>query len=103
MLDMERLVVFEVESTAEWRRETAERFPEDAERNETAADRLDRIAADLRALKGTLLHARTAKLAEEDRNNAFSVAASELNRAIGFRLNIENGREYLETLCDLVE
>jgi hypothetical protein len=49
MIDIETLLVFDVESTAEWRRERAERFPEDAKRNETAANLLDRIAADLRA------------------------------------------------------
>jgi hypothetical protein len=99
MIDIETLVVFDVESTAEWRRERAVRFPE---RNETAADTLDRIAADLKALEGSPLHARAAKLAEEDRNNVFQTAVSELNRAIGFPSNINNGREYLMTLCNLM-
>ena len=71
MLGIDELIVFTVESTAEWRRRTVERFPED-HRNVEAAGILERLAPELRALEGTALHERVARLAEEDEDGNFS-------------------------------
>jgi hypothetical protein len=103
MIDIQTLVVWDVENAARWRRHKAEGFPHDADRNITAADILDRIAVELKGLKGSFLHGRAAKLAGEDRNEAFPAAVSCLTRAIGFRSDINGAQEFLTVLCSLVE
>ncbi len=45
-----------LESSAEWRRRRAERYPHDAQRNLEAAALLDLLAKDVRALEGSELH-----------------------------------------------
>jgi restriction system protein len=97
MLGMDELVAFNAESTAHWRRQTAERFPED-DRNIPAAERLERLAAELRALEGSALHRQVAHLAEADKDGDFSGILSELLRTVGFQWWPASGSEFLEEL-----
>ena len=95
MLGIDELIVFTVESTAEWRRRTVERFPED-HRNVEAAGILERLAPELRALEGTALHERVARLAEEDEDGNFSGILSELLRTVGFGSFPPSGKDLLD-------
>jgi restriction system protein len=102
MLGIDDLIVINVESTAYWRRQKAEEFPED-QRNIQAADMLERLATELRALEGTALHERVARLAEEDGEN-FSFTLSEFLRAVGFRSFPSSGEDFLnEFLFNLLD
>jgi len=95
------LVALDLENAASWRRRCAERFPDDAARNLQAADALDRLASEVRKPQCSELHAEVAKLSREDRNDCFAAALSELARGIGFRANVNSGRELLTLLRDL--
>ena len=55
IVDLEEAIVFQIEGTAQFRRDTAERFPDDF-RNETAAKELDQLAGEVRGLQGSELH-----------------------------------------------
>ncbi len=95
MLGIGELIVLNVEGTAYWRRQTAERFPED-QRNVAAAEVLERLALELHALEGTALHERVARLAEDDEDGNFSETLSELLRAVGFRSFPSSGKAFLD-------
>lgn len=95
MLKIDELIVFNVENTAYWRRQTAERFPED-HRNVEAAEILERLAPELRAIEGTALHGRIAQFAEKDEDGNFSSILSEMLRAIGFQSFPLSGNDFLD-------
>jgi hypothetical protein len=95
MLGIDELIVFNVESTADWRRQTAERFPED-HRNVEAVEILERLAPELRALEGTALHEHVARLAEEEEGGNYSGILSELLRTVGFRSFPSSGMDFLD-------
>jgi restriction system protein len=97
LLGIDELIVFDVESTAYWRRQTSERFPED-HRNIEAAEILERLALEVRALAGSAVHERLARLAQEDVDGNFSNILSELLRAIGFRSFPSSGEAFVDEL-----
>lgn len=101
MNDMDTLIGFEVESSAYWRRQKAEEFPQDADRNLRAAELLDRIAADLKAQVGTDLHRQVFDLAE-NAPEEFGVAVSDLTRQVGFYPVAETGEKFLKALVEKV-
>jgi hypothetical protein len=56
MQDITSLITDELEYAAEWRREKAAEYPEDADRNLEAAQTLDRMAADIKKFQGSQWH-----------------------------------------------
>src|SRR5215475_7776344 len=93
----------ELESTAAWRRDVAARYPED-ERHIKAANRLDRLAVEVRALENSALATRLLELYESlDAVDGYLLAeaTSEYRRQIGFWEFPINGEEYLKDLIDL--
>jgi hypothetical protein len=56
MQDITRLITDDLEYAAEWRREKAAEYPEDADRNLQAAQTLDRMAADVKKFQGSQWH-----------------------------------------------
>jgi len=92
-----------LESTAAWRRDVAARYPEDG-RHIEAANRLDRLAAEVRALETSALATRLLELYESlDADDGYLLveAESEYRRQIGFWEFPTNGEEYLKDLIDL--
>ena len=85
-------------SSAEWRREKAEEYPEDAERNLSAARELDELAARIRKLYGSPLHKRYHD-AFEKHLSRFTDIEQEMVRSIGFRASY-SGEEFLEAIID---
>jgi hypothetical protein len=107
-LDINEIVGFQVESTAEWRRLKAEQFPDDA-RNLEAADELDRLASEIGDLEGSDLHLSINALIDRvgDVKSDLSVTHAEMVsdalRAIGFHGSYENGAAFLEWYRDSLE
>jgi hypothetical protein len=108
-LDINEIIGYQVESTAEWRRDKAEQFPND-ERNLKAADELERLARDIAELEGSEIHQRIDALNSlanevgypyyfEDLNESVS---SEL-RSIGFQGSHNNGAKFLEWYREKLE
>jgi hypothetical protein len=101
--DINEIVGFQVESTADWRRRKAEEFPDD-KRNLEAAEALDRLAAEIAGLEGSELHQRIDALIDltEDADVffRFSESVSESLRSIGFHGGPESGVEFLEWYHD---
>src|SRR5712675_1433058 len=98
-------LILHVESTAEWRREKAEEFPDDS-RNLEAAERLDQIAKELRELAGSDLERRIEALevvVEKNGWDAYPVEwVFEALRGIGFR-TFYDGAGFLEAYLDELE
>ena len=83
MLGIEELIVFDVEQAAYWRRLKAKEFPDD-HRN-TAAEILERLAEELRALEGTELHERLAEVTQKlTEDAAFSPIVSDRTNPLDF-------------------
>ena len=55
MSDLNEKIGYQVQGTADWRRQKAEQFPDD-ERNLEAAEELDRLAAEIDALEDSEIH-----------------------------------------------
>ena len=106
MNDLDMLIGYQVQSTADWRREKAKQFPNDASRNLAAAEELDLLAAQIPALEGSQVHQEIREAVDlaidgelwEDINEAVS---AEL-RSIGFRGGHSNATEFLEWFRDLL-
>jgi hypothetical protein len=103
--DLMVIVGYQVESSAEWRRQKAEQFPQDRVRNLQAAEELDQLAKEIRALEGSDIHQRVRKITDRtgdvDSFKLNELVASEI-RSIGFSHN-HSGRGFLEWYCDLLE
>src|SRR5882757_6110914 len=65
--DLNELIGYQVQSTAEWRREKAEQFPNDI-RNLRAAEELERLAEQIDQLENSEIHKRVRETT--DRFNA---------------------------------
>jgi hypothetical protein len=96
-------IVEQIESTAEWRRMTAEEFPDD-HRNLEAAGELDRLAKEINDLAGSdmdrrfeALDAIIEKNRLDDSGLRMTEWLSEELRAIGFRRSYEDGAEFLKS------
>jgi hypothetical protein len=97
------LEALDLESTAAWRRRKAEEYPEDG-RNETAAEALARLAAEVRRLEGTALHREYSAFLDAFGDDALSACVERANvyrSRIGFDHLPATGQEYLRALMRL--
>jgi hypothetical protein len=110
--DLNVLFGYQVQNTAEWRRQKAEQFPDDA-RNLVAAEELERLAAQIDRLEGSEIHAQIREaqdciieLCEANKNDAvwfeISETVSAELRSIGFHRTYRDGAELLEWYRDLL-
>jgi hypothetical protein len=97
--DIEDIIGYQVQGTADWRRRKAEEFPNDT-RNQAAALALDRLAEEIAELAGSDVHRRIDALidltvdVDLDWGRLNETVSAEL-RAIGFHDNL-TGAEFLE-------
>jgi hypothetical protein len=99
------IVGYQIESSAEWRREKAEQFPSDAHRNLLAAEWLDKLAAEISELEGSAIHTRVRETIDRmnpDDGYELNEWLSAEIRSIGFN-NSHDGRGFLELYCDKME
>jgi hypothetical protein len=103
-LDINELIGFQIQNTAEWRRRKAREFPDDL-RNLGAAEELDRLAREVAQLGGSDIHHRICKLAEMDYSiwNDLNDDVSFTLRAVGFHVEFDTGAQLLKWLHDAVE
>jgi hypothetical protein len=110
-LSINEIVGFHVESTAEWRRQKAQQFPDDS-RNLRAADELERLAGEISALEGTEIHRQIDKLfdlahqaeADSDLCCDLNESVSAELRSIGFHGSYGgSGAAFLEWYRDNLE
>jgi hypothetical protein len=109
--DLNEKIGYQVQNTAEWRREKAEQFPDD-KRNLEAAKELDRLATQIEALEGSELHRQIDeahdsinRLPDDDSSNCWEdvgEAVSAELRAIGFHSSYSTGVKFLEWYRDLL-
>ena len=107
---IDEIIGFQVEGTANWRRQKADLFPDSA-RNSAAAAELDQLAKEIGELEGSDLHRRIDELI--DLTSAARVASSvyiELSdivsaelRGIGFHGGYGSGADFLRWFCDQFE
>jgi len=110
-LSINEIIGYQVQSTAEWRRQKAEQFPDDS-RNLKAADELERLSQEINDLEGSEIHRQIDVLntlacesdcvlerVNEDLNESVS---AEL-RSIGFHGSYESGTNFLEWYRDNLE
>jgi hypothetical protein len=114
LLSIDELIGFQVQSTADWRRDKAQQFSDDA-RNLEAAEELDALAAKIRSLEGSEIHIQICELTDrldrlfESGEDCFS-RLEDLNedvssalRDVGFRGGFSTGTELLEWYRDLLQ
>jgi hypothetical protein len=107
--DLNELIGYQVQSTAEWRRDKAEQFPNDT-RNLRAAEELERLAVQIEKLEGSDMHKRVRDIcdrvtAADDGDGWYKISedvSAEL-RSIGFHSGYETGEQFLEWYCDRLE
>jgi hypothetical protein len=104
-LDINEIIGFQVESTADWRRRKAEQFPDDS-RNLEAAAELDRLAREIGELEGSDLHRRIDALIDrtdtpggDSVHMELSESVSDELRGIGFHGGYESGAALLKWYC----
>jgi hypothetical protein len=111
--DLNVLIGYQVQSTAEWRRRKAEEFPAD-NRNLRAAEELERLAAQIDKLEGSDIHKQISKAQDSinracEANNGWdawtdvSEAVSAELRSIGFHGSYDAGVQFLEWYRDLLQ
>jgi hypothetical protein len=107
--DLNDLIGDQVQSTAEWRRATAERFPNDT-RNLRAAEELERLAEQIEKLEGSDIHKRVRDIHDRftaaDDGDGWARVGEEISaelRSIGFHGGYETGEQFLEWYCSLLE
>ena len=103
--DLMEIVGYQVESSAEWRREKAEQFPRDSDRNLGAAEELEQLAKEIGALEGSDIHTRVRETLDRmDADDGYELdeCVSAEIRSIGFN-NSHSGRSFLEWYCEAVE
>ena len=100
-LDINTIIGFQVESTAEWRRQKADQFPND-QRNLEAAEELERLAAEIDRLEGSEIYQRIDELSslsgevEGGFYEELSESVSAELRNIGFHSSYDSGATFLE-------
>jgi hypothetical protein len=105
--DLNMVIGYEVQNTAEWRREKAKQFPDDT-RNLRAAEELERLAAQIEQLEGSAIRERVRALYDRYRAAAngsvdiYEDVSAEL-RAIGFHNGYATGEQFLEWYCGRLE
>jgi hypothetical protein len=109
---LNEMIGYQVQGTAEWRRQKAEQFPQDT-RNLRAAEELERLGDEINALTGSEIERQISdahnSIADFPDNNAssdawvnISEAVSYELRAIGFHAGYSTGQELLEWYRDLL-
>jgi hypothetical protein len=112
--DLNVLFGYEVQNTAEWRREKAEQFPDDAP-NLVAVKELERLAAQIDQLEGSEIHAQIREAQDSiielceankkavlfDWSDISETVSAEL-RSIGFHSTYRDGAELLAWYRDLL-
>jgi hypothetical protein len=100
-LSINDMIGYQVENTADWRREKAKEFPHDA-RNLKAAKELDQLAAEIQALEGSEIHKQICELSDTLADHFAEIeAVSDELRSIGFHTSY-TGAEFLEWYRDLL-
>jgi hypothetical protein len=106
--DIMVLIGYQVESTAEWRREKAEEFPDDG-RNLEAAEELDKLVEEIAKLEGSNVHRRIDALIdqtnEKKRDDIWERLHEDVSaklRSIGFHGRPESGLSFLEWYHDRI-
>lgn len=103
---------YNVQGTADWRREKAEQFPRDAARNLQAAEELDRLTSLIEQVADDSpvgrrygnVHERLS--ADPDGSDIWMSAEEDLSaelRGIGFHTSYATAEEFLNWYCDLLE
>jgi hypothetical protein len=107
--DLNELIGYQVQSTAEWRREKAEQFPNDI-RNLRATEELERLAEQIDQLENSEIHKRVREITDRfnstDNGDGWYNIGEEISaelRSIGFHSSYETGEQFLEWFCDLLE
>jgi hypothetical protein len=110
--DLNIIIGYKVQDTAEWRRRKASEFPDDV-RNVVAAEELERLAAEISALEGSELHGQIGEAIDginricEIKNDGDvwgdvdETLSAEL-RSVGFHGGYGTGRKLLEWYRDLL-
>ena len=101
MYDLE-ILACELESTAQWRRQKAMSFTDDR-RNLDAADLLDRLAEEVRTLRGSLLHAKLSRVLDRHFDPSAVEEECEYRKSIGFRSEPISGDRYLRRIIEIYE
>ena len=96
VIDLVDLPTDEILRSAEWRREKAAEYPEDAERNLFTARELEALAKEVGKLHGTPLHKRY-HVAFEKHLSRLTEIEQEMIRSIGFYLSY-SGEEFIEDI-----
>jgi hypothetical protein len=102
--NIEEIVGYDVERTAEWRRLKALEFPEDS-RNLKAAEELDKLAKEIRELDGSEIHSEIDFLIDDSEGMDWSRLGEEVSealRSIGFHWSV-SGHAFLEWYRDELE
>ena len=107
--DLNELIGYQVQNSAQWRRNKAEQFPDDP-RNLRAAEELERLAAQIEKLEDSEVHKRVHDITDrftavDDGDGWYKVnedLSAEL-RSIGFHTGYESAEQFLAWYCDLLE
>jgi hypothetical protein len=104
-LSLMEIVGYQVESSAEWRREKAEQFPRDSHRNLRAAEGLEQLAKEIGELEGSDINLRVRETIDRmDADDCYELnewVSAEI-RSIGFS-NSHSGRGFVEWYCGRIE
>jgi hypothetical protein len=107
--DLNMIIGYQVQSTAEWRRDKARQFPDDA-RNLRAAEQLEQLAAQIEKLEDSDIHQRVADIHDRftvaDDGDGWLTVGEDVSaelRAIGFHSGYETGEQFLEWYCGRLE
>jgi hypothetical protein len=107
--DLNTIIGYQVQSTAEWRRDKAVQFPNDF-RNLRAAEELERLAAQIEGLEGSDIHQRVADIHDRfvaaDEPDGWIAIGEDVSaelRAVGFHSGYETGEQFLEWYCSRLE
>ena len=107
--DLNELIGYQLQSTAYWRRNKAEQFPDDP-RNLEAAEELERLAEQIEKLENSEIHKRLRDLCDRftavDSGDGWYHISEEISaelRSIGFRTGYETGEQFLKWFCELLE
>jgi hypothetical protein len=107
-LNINEIVGFQVERTAEWRREKAVQFPNDL-RNLKATEELERLAGEISDLEGSEIHRQIVELDSLSREvdasfyEDLNESVSEELRSVGFHGSYDTGAAFLEWYRDNLE
>jgi hypothetical protein len=91
------LIGHDIEATAHWRRECAERYP-DNDRNSRAADLLEGFAGEIESFENSLLHRRLETYLTDPEE--FTLVVNWVLRSVGFSFRPDSCEDLLNHLID---